>query len=287
MEPVFVIILLLGLAIATWRDLLVREVPDTVSLGLVAVGLLGGAVLAIHASQWMVFFNHLFGFGIGALFGCAMYYGRQWGGGDAKLLMGVGAIIGFLPGQLDLIAFLVLLVLCGAIWGVLALLYLALLRHRKVFIPAFTAHLRTPRVHRLRIGLVATAILLLIAAILLPPAQRLIIGFAMLSLYLLVYSWLLLKTAEKTIMIKKYPTNKLTEGDWLAADIVKGKKVLISQSTTGLTIQDIARIKKAGIKLVLVKEGVPFVPGFLLAALTFLLCQKLLGEGWFLQLLGW
>ena len=67
------------------------------------------------------------------------------------------------------------------------------------------------------------------------------------------------------------PVKKLTEGDWIAKDVVvKGKKIC-GPKDLGISRKQISRLSKLNIKKVLVKYGMPFVPSFLLAFIITLL----------------
>jgi len=281
--PIFLIFLFIALLIAAYRDVKTREVPDSLNYCLIVIGLLGSLIIALENSDLSFFLEHLAGFGIGFAVGMAMFYGRQWGGGDAKLIMGVGAILGFSYANLQLPEFLILLVLCGALYGVLFTLYLALVKHRRTFLPAFKQHLRTPIVHRLRITLVCSVLVLLAVAIFVSWPARVIIGFLMVSLYLLVYSWIFMNAVERNILIREYPVGKLTEGDWVAQEVKVGKNVIITAKNTGITLEQIAQIRKSKIKKVIVKEGIAFVPSFFLAFIVLLLLHAIFGSGWLVR----
>ncbi len=278
---IFLAILFLGILIATYRDIKIREVPDTISLGLIIIGLLGGLLFALIQQDVFVFLHHLAGFGFGALIGVIMYYSRQWGGGDAKLMMGVGAILGIWWQEYTLLAFFVLLIVCGAFYGMIVTLWLSLITHRKKFIPIFAKIIRTPKVHRTRITLVITGILLIIVSFFLSTDFKILIGFLLIGVYLLVYAWIFSKAAEESIFIKEYSSSKLTEGDWLAQDVKIGKKIIVSKNTTGLTNEHIALLKKKGVKKVMVKEGIPFVPAFMIAYIILLIIMFTVGMSWF------
>lgn len=285
---VFLVLLFIALLIATYRDVLTREVPDTVSYGLITLGLLGGLIMALIVQDLWIFLEHLFGFLIGLVIGLVMFYGRQWGGGDAKLIMGVGAVLGFSMRNLQLLEFVVLLVLCGALYGVIVLLYMALIKHRKAFIPAFKEHIRTKAVHRVRITLVVTGFIGVIAAVYLYArgdiSAAVIIGFILVALYLLVYSWIFMRIVEKKILTKEYVVSRLTEGDWVVEEVKVGRKIIIKAENTGITPEQIAQLKKAKVKQVLVKEGIPFVPGFLIAFIILMMIQLTIGDAWLLHL---
>ena len=78
-----------------------------------------------------------------------------------------------------------------------------------------------------------------------------------------VFLLYLIKIIEDVSLYKFIQTNKLTEGDWLVNDIIKNNKIICKARNIGLTRQDILNLKKNKIKKVLIKEGIPFVPGFL------------------------
>lgn len=275
---IFLILLAVALLIATYRDMRVREVPDTVSYGLITLGLLGSLIAALVLDDLAFFLEHLYGFLGGAAVGMLMFYSRQWGGGDAKLIMGVGAVLGLSWSNWQLLEFLILLIFCGAAYGIIYTLYLALIKHRKPFLKAFKGHIRTRAVHRIRIGLVITGIILLAIVLIVPLELKIIVGFILLSLYLLTYSWIFMKSVEQSIMIKEYPVSKLTEGDWIVREVKVGKRVIIGAKNTGVTNEQIAAIRRAKVKSVLVKEGIPFVPGFLLAFIVLLIINAYAGD---------
>ena len=69
-------------------------------------------------------------------------------------------------------------------------------------------------------------------------------------------------------MIKLVSPLELTEGDWLERDVVVSGKT-IRKSFAGLSFEQILLLRRYG-KKVLVKNGIPFAPSFLLALLFFL-----------------
>ena len=85
---------LIALFIGSATDLKTREVPDWLNYGLVISGFgLNLLFSAIHSNSSFII-NSVIGFLI--FFGIAyiMFYAGQWGGGDSKMLMGLGAMIG-------------------------------------------------------------------------------------------------------------------------------------------------------------------------------------------------
>ncbi len=261
------ILLLCALAIAAWRDLQVREIPDLLSLGLVVVGVLGAIAIAIVERNPSVLYasatGALAGFGAGWL----LYRARQWGGGDVKLLAGVGAILGLWAPDYRLLAHIILLAFAGTVWG---LTYSAWLvwRHRVVFRRAFTARIREPAIHRARTALVGCGIAGLLALLVTPLWAQLAILCALCGAYLLFYTWIVSRTLENAVLTRSLPVARLMEGDWIIRDVrKKDGKVLVPARKTGVSADDIAALRRAKIKTVMVREGIPFVPAFLLATL--------------------
>ncbi len=86
-----------GSALAGAFDLKTTEIPDEISLGMVAAGLI------INFTWSIVEWNpvHIFrSASIGSAFftfGLVMYMAGQWGGGDAKVLTGIGTLIPSAP----------------------------------------------------------------------------------------------------------------------------------------------------------------------------------------------
>lgn len=271
-EQILTTLLLVGLGIASWRDLKEREVPDLISLGLLAVGILSALVIAIVERNPFLIVPSVVGALAGWLIGIALYYTRQWGGGDAKLLAGVGAVLGLWTPQYRLIAFLILLAFAGALYGIAWCVWL-IVRHRKAFKKSFVEKLRTPAVHRMRLALVGFGIFAVIGIFAAPWPWPLIIAIALGGAYLMIYGRILSKTLEEIALVKELPVTKLEEGDWLAKDVKVKNRTIVAMNKTGLSKEDITKLKRANIKNVVVREGIPFVPPFLLALIALLLLE--------------
>ncbi len=88
-----VLILLLPvvlLLVATRCDLRTREIPDWISVALVLIGITAAGFGWAGVRWWMV----LSGLMLGFLIGLALFHFARFGGGDAKLIAGIGAILG-------------------------------------------------------------------------------------------------------------------------------------------------------------------------------------------------
>jgi len=78
------------LMIATCCDLRTREIPDWISVALVLIGITAAGFGWAGVRWWMVLSGLLVGF----LIGLALFHFASFGGGDAKLIAGIGAILG-------------------------------------------------------------------------------------------------------------------------------------------------------------------------------------------------
>lgn len=266
MIPVNYVIAFFGLLFASIFDIRTREVPDWLNFSLIAFGF-GSAIIAsiIHLTYTYILYSAI-GFVFAMLVSFLFYYTGQWGGGDAKMLMGLGALFGLnISGGIPFIILLLLnIFIFGAIYGMGWSLYLAF-KHKKDFKKAFDklVHSRKVMVYR-RVIMVITILGLLFfffSPIFLKP---IIMGFLVLlffGFYFIIYS----KAVEKSSMEKMIPINKLTEGDWVLETMtINGKEHKFSKQ--GISKKDIALLKKSfKKKTIKVKEGIPFLPSFFVA----------------------
>ena len=88
-------LVLLVLLIGSYTDLRTREIPDFLTYGLVFVAFGIRIIFSFIYQNPVYFLEGLFGFIPLFLIALAMFYTGQWGGGDSKFIMGIGASIGF------------------------------------------------------------------------------------------------------------------------------------------------------------------------------------------------
>jgi len=263
------------LAVAAYADLRTREVPDWLNYGLISAGL-GFALIKsiVFWDYWLLVYS-LAGLAVFVGLAYLMFYTAQWGGGDSKLLMGLGAMFGFkfslsAPfvdfGQM-IAAFLVNLLFVAVVYGFLWSVGLAVVK-RKLFVPKFAEYLRRFRMARFAVlGLAVLGLFFLFFS------DNFYVKFSVASLVLIgfttFYLWLFVKSVENSCMFKRVSPEELTEGDWVAEDIIAGKRRVCSKKDLGISreqIDALLGLKKQGkIKKVLIKEGIPFVPSFLIA----------------------
>ncbi|MEL6105433.1 MAG: A24 family peptidase [Planctomycetota bacterium] len=101
------------LTVAAVIDLATREIPDWIPV-LVVILVLFFAVLDIaNLRWWMIVSGTVLGFGLGWL----MFHWAHFGGGDAKLIVAVGAVLG----PLGLVIAMVWMALAGGLLGLIAM----------------------------------------------------------------------------------------------------------------------------------------------------------------------
>ena len=273
-----------ALFVGTITDFKTREVPDWVNYGLVISGIALNALFSIIYLTPAFIISSLSGllvfFGIAYL----MFQFGQWGGGDSKMLMGLGAAIGIdlsFKSQQFLFGFFINALLAGAIYGLLWSIMLAV-KNRKKFSMEFGKGLlkkNAVKIKKFMLGGLASMIILLF----LIEEQYIKIMILSLAFLALVafYLWVFVKAIEKSSMYKLVEPNKLTEGDWIVNDVYVGKRYICGPKDLGIEKKQIKKLvelhRKGKVRKILIKEGIPFVPSFLVAFIvTFLFGNALM-----------
>jgi len=252
---------LIWIVIACVQDLRRREVDNWLNFSLIAFALAYRAFYSAYINDFMFFVYGLVGFALFFAFANLFYYSGVFAGGDAKLLMGLGAVLPF-SSLMDFayvgLGFVMLLFFVGAIYSLIHSAFLVVGNYKK-FASEFGKNFGTRKNWILAsiFALVFVAFLYYIFGI---DLLVMVFGvmFAIFVFLLLAYA----KSLE-VCMIKLVSPSLLTEGDWLVRDVKLNGKV-IKKTVHGLSLGDIVKLKKAG-KKVLIKEGIPFTPAFLIA----------------------
>lgn len=257
---------------ATITDLKKREVPDWLSFSLVAIVLAARMIFSVLERDISFFLQGVLFFAIFFALANLFYYARIFAGGDAKLLMGLGAVLAAPPAlPFSSIAntgavisiplpfvFILNLLIVGSLYGLLFTFAVAL-KSRKRFWPEFSGGFRKVKV----LPYLMMAILISVFAIF-TKAYFLFALAALAILFPFVHS--AVKVLEEIGMVSLVPARKLVVGDWLAREVRIGGKV-IKPTWEGISKQEIELLRKAG-KKVLVKYGIPFVPALLFTFLA-------------------
>jgi Flp pilus assembly protein protease CpaA len=245
----FLIIAFIGLAAAAVSDIKKREVADWLSYSLFASLFALAAVYSILQSSFTPLLESaLFALGIYAV-SSILYYAKLIGGADVKLITAISPIFIFM----NALNFFSILVLASGAYGILYAVVLAALNREKLR-------------GKIKLNFLLLFFCIALAAgLLLKSTVLVLVSVIIVSPYLIFF----ISAVEKNILTKIYLPSRLTEGDWLLKDIkIRGK--IIKARADGLSKSDIRLIKKANAK-VWIKEGVPYVPVFLIAFILSLL----------------
>ena len=289
MTIVFIVssfICFIGLFVGSITDLRTKEVPDILNFGLLAAGF--GIALLASIVFWDISYivSSILGFSICFLLSCLMFYTGQWGGGDAKMLMAVGALLGlpltalgsfsffsFDSFSLDAIPFLFIYLLLvffvGGVYGLFWLIVL-IIRHWHPFIDDYFSILSQRSHKRIQMFLFVCIVFFLILSLLSSDSMfELIFSLCTVLLFFFYYSYHVVKVIEKIAFVHDLPLHKVTEGDWVAEDILVDGKIIVYKKDLGISAEQIAELhalaKKKKIKTVKIKYGLPFVPSFFIA----------------------
>ncbi|MDD5178352.1 MAG: A24 family peptidase [Candidatus Nanoarchaeia archaeon] len=258
----------IGLALASYFDIKTKEIPNIISFTMIALGLGLRLIYSIVTKEIMFFVYGLIAFGIFFSIGGILYYTKQWGGGDTKILMALGALYGAWSTKYFLISLILILVAVASIYGLIWAVYLSI-KHRKDFKAKFLEIYKKNKVQILFVFIVSIG--LIISSFFLESFMAVVLWIV--AALILVYYHLLMymHAVEKSCMEKTIPVSKLTEGDWILGTIKKGNKIIYSKHNPSVTKKQIELLKKHKISKVRTKDGFPFIPAFLIALiLTFI-----------------
>ncbi|MFH1425154.1 MAG: A24 family peptidase [archaeon] len=241
---------------ATIQDIKKREVANWLNFSFIAFALAYRAFCAIHFKNIHFFLLGLSGFAIFFILAHAFYYSRAFAGGDAKLLMGFGIILPY-QNYSDLIylslIFIFALFLIGAVYSLIYSIFIAIKQKTK-FKKEFRKRFRKSQLLQI------TAQIIFIILLLFGSFNPLFFLFSVFFLFPILY---LYTKSLDICMVSLCPSSKLTEGDWLEKNVKLSPRITIEKSVHGLSQKDIELIKKYK-KSVLIKEGIPFVPAFMI-----------------------
>ena len=252
---------------AVLQDLKRREVDNIWNFTLIVFALGYRLAISIYLADYSFFINGMFGLAIFIVLGNVLYYGRVFAGGDAKLLMALGAVLplsyNWIINFKIFIGFLFLFLIGGAIY-VLIWAIILMMTHFNNFKKEFIKQI---------IFYKKIFYTFLILAIIWAIISLIFLQLALLSLSLTIILFPILlvfaKAIEEACMIKLTLPNEVTVGDWLYKDIKIGSKI-IRANWEGVTPKQLKLIKKRCKKNILIKQGIPFTPGFLIGLIILL-----------------
>ena len=251
MELILIILALTALIIGSYTDFKIREIADWISFGLVFSALGVRLISSLVTKNPFIFVEGLWAAGL--MFGVSaiLFYTGQWGGGDAKLLIGMGAIIGIpLPYfnslktilYSNLVLFFFAIIFCGAIFSLLFSVYLIIINYKK-FKKEFIV--QKPKNKLYKISKIFSAAFLLFSTYLLIFIDAYIGITAMLfsvMFFCLGLISVILKAVENSSMIIPHKAKDLVEGDWIDEPILLNNKTILKKKV--ITLKDLILIQK-------------------------------------------
>ena len=261
LEVIFLFALaLIWIIFATVQDIRKREVANWLNFSLIVFALGFRFFYSLFSEVGFNFFYQgLIGFGIFLILGNLLYYGKMFAGGDAKLMIALGAVLPFsviFNENLKIfILFFVLFLLVGAVYSIGASIGLSF-KHFKKFKKEFSKQFRKNK----KLSLFVIFIALVLVAFGFFDNLFFVLGSIV---FVLPYFYVYVKSVDEACMIKKVRTSKLTEGDWLYKDLKIGRKV-IKAKWDGLSKAEIKLIQ-GKLNFVTIRNGIPFTPVFLIS----------------------
>lgn len=267
MWVVLVFVILFILVVGAITDFKIREIPDWLTYGGVVSGIGLRLIWSVHSWNYTPFLEGAVGFAVFFAVACALYYLGQWGGGDSKALMAIGACLGI---NLDfnhiILAFVVNAIWIGGVYGFFGSVFLAL-KNWPAFKREFREKINSHGIFRV----VPLALLVLLVffsffinfSLFVKSIVVLVAVFVPLFYYLAVF----IKTVERVAMLRLVSTADLTEGEWIAKDVIVNKKRICGPKDLGISEKQINELKRLKVRKVLIKIGIPFVPALLAAYL--------------------
>jgi len=261
-------------------DIRKREVPNWISFSLIAIAVAIRGIAAILSHQASYFYFSLIAIAIFIVVANIFYYGRIFGGGDAKLLIALSAVFATIPvfakpspiSEPFLLSFTMNIFVFGFAYGILYSFFAAA-KNRRAFSREFGRVSEKTRPIKIISWMLAFVVLILsIILFLIRSFAALPVLVISVILFLMPLLYFFTKAVENSSMIRLTRPDDLAEGDILVG-IAKLKGRTIKQGVHGLSAQDIIALKKAN-KKIMIKYGLPFVPVFLIA----LVCTIFFGD---------
>jgi len=279
LEIAFLIISFVGSFVAGAIDLKTTEIPDEIPYLMIGFGILGHIIESVFILDFYPLISSCIVGLIFLGFGFLMYYIGQWGGGDAKLLAGIGFLLPVKPSFVGIelffpfpVSFFFNVFFVGGIY-MLGYIFILSIINRSIW-KEFFKNIKTES--KSIIFLNGFLVFFIVISILFLPNFFGLFSFVdMISFWsfiicgniFLFLLWKFIRATENIGFKKKISVKKIREGDVLEE----------SKLWEGLTKKQAEKIKRSRKRYVWIKEGVRFAPAFFLA----LLFTILVGDGIF------
>jgi Flp pilus assembly protein protease CpaA len=253
---------------AVIQDLKTREIANWLTFSLVIFALVFRFFYSLFGKDgFSFFFSGLIGFAIFFALGNLFYYARVFAGGDAKLMIALGAVLpisaSLSSNIFSFITFLLIFLFSGFAYILIASVVLCI-KNFKPFVNEFRRQMNKNKKLMLIVDAFGGVFLLL------GFVNLSFLVFGLLAIFIF-YLYLFSKSIDEVCMIRKIQSIHLREGDWLYSDVKIGKNT-IKASWDGLSKKEIAEIKKR-YKQTKIRQGIPFSPNFLISFIFFILMK--------------
>ena len=284
LDPILISAVIVLVVAATVIDLKTKEIPNWINFSLILIGFCIFLIKSISQNSINPILKSITYFLIFSAIGLIMYYTKQWGGGDSKLLMGIGAtlptypafLLEFFNPKLTIslpTTFLINLIIFGSFYGLGYTLYL-ILKHKKIIFQEFTHSIKKyKKLNNFSIFSLALGFLLVIVSA--NSFGKIVAIIFLIFPIILIYLLFLTKSTEKLTMHKKIKTSKLVEGDWITEEVLINNKVIYSQNQIGVNKKQIKLIQKDK-KEIKIKDGIAFAPPFLMSLIISIIYGNIL-----------
>ncbi len=280
-ELILLLLAFIVTIIAVISDIKTTEVPDYANYFLIFSAVSLRILYSLITKDWSFTSAIFSSFPIIFILASIMYYLRQWGGGDAKLLISLSLALATYPYFLleffspkllfpFPIDFFTNVLIIGAIYSLIYAVSLAV-KNNKKFLKPFKQIIKDTKKTQITILSIIAVIILSSLATNIPKTAIIIISVSPMILF---YIYIFIKTVERTCLIKTIPVEKLREGDLIIENLFYKNK-LIHKKSQELTKKQIALIKKTNISAVKIKEGIIFTPAFLISLIISLIFGNL------------
>ncbi len=243
MDLIVVSITLSFLILVSILDLLTKETPYFVSFAFILIGFFANLILLIQNFSWFLIINIILAF----LISYFKYKLGLWGGGDFLMFLGMAFYLNltfpFL--KFSVLYYLIFLYLATLIYNIL---YVLVIYFKNKFFSKYE-------------------LIFFIFSFFLFFLDKFLAIFPLL-LWLIV----VINKLDLLYFTKKISIDQLKEEDWIAYKIYKNDKIILDPKDfkEGIDEQTIKKLKELGIRSVYIKDGIPYLPAFLLAYLFLL-----------------
>lgn len=242
------------LVIAGYSDLKKREIPDYVNFSFLAIAAMIRLIWSISDQNFTIIAVPAVLTVIVFIVTYIMYAIGHWGGGDTKLTTASAMALGWFPDNgFFFVQFIINLLFSMVVYSTVFVIYIAMKNRKKVL------------ENYGNLEKLFTGIVWLLAGILLFTREFhadlfiFVAGLVMAGLIPLII------IADRHLMVASVSPSKLTLGDWLIEPVNVGRKI-IKPRKIGLIEKDLEILKKYKGKI-MIKNGIPLAPAFLIAFL--------------------